>query len=300
MVSIPRIVTGFVCSMTLVSIVLISFAAHLGGWLHGDELAFLVAQRGTGARIESVDLLTGVRWQLMTNVTWSKPAWSPDGSSLAFISRDSEGHAIDVLDVTTGVVHRVMTHEWSVDGLSWSPDGMQIAFFTYYNLSVFRLWAVNVDGSDVHPLTDSNSFFPDWAPDGSRLVFQRPTGLYVLDMARGQSRRIAINVLLAQPDWSPDGHRIALAGSLPETPNSRVTSSLYTVDPDTLDFERITHRTIDCVTAPDWSPDSRRIAFELNCANPPGIYAVDANGSHLQRLVGVEDGSFALRPTWRP
>ena len=58
------------------------------------------------------------------------PRWSPDGSSLAFVShRDGvTGSELYVLRVDGGEAARIASWPEEIDDLAWSPDGRWIAF----------------------------------------------------------------------------------------------------------------------------------------------------------------------------
>jgi len=75
---------------------------------------------------------------------------------------------------------------------------------------------------------------------------------------------------------------------------------LYTVRPDGSGLRRITHVTGDAVN-PDWSPDGRRIAFELGRPDDAGcaIVVMDADGSHMRNLTGRRNGCEA-QPSFTP
>jgi dipeptidyl aminopeptidase/acylaminoacyl peptidase len=59
-------------------------------------------------------------------------------------------------------------------GLSWSPDGTQIAFADAEGNQV-DVYAMNSDGSAIRNLTQSaaQDFDPDWSPDGTKILFSR-------------------------------------------------------------------------------------------------------------------------------
>jgi dipeptidyl aminopeptidase/acylaminoacyl peptidase len=111
------------------------------------------------------------------------PAFSPDGMHIAFeaeLINNSDGEdGIFVVDLSTGNVDQLtrVTGFPAFDmSPSYSPDGQKIAF----NRSVFdgnaygRIYLMNPDGSDLHPITDlpQNIYDPTWSADGSQLIFQ--------------------------------------------------------------------------------------------------------------------------------
>jgi dipeptidyl aminopeptidase/acylaminoacyl peptidase len=124
----------------------------------------------------------------------SEPAWSPDGTSIAFVSDRSKafdehfgGTAIHVVDVASGRARRLTSEGRSSSLPSWSPDGRRIAFVSSdAPLSVDgrteRLWVVDVKSGREEC----------WTADLDRSVGFRPGGY------RTPSR----------PAWAPDGRSV--------------------------------------------------------------------------------------------
>jgi Tol biopolymer transport system component len=71
---------------------------------------------------------------------------------------------------------------------------------------------------------------------------------------------------------------------------------LYTIGPNGANLRQITHVDGEALQ-PDWSPDGRRIAFELDAEDHAGIAIVDADGSHLRELTHV---GFKGQPAFTP
>ncbi len=50
---------------------------------------------------------------------------------------------------------------------------------------------------------------------------------------------------------------------------------------------------------PDWSPDGRKIAFDLNLAGRIEVFTMNADGSDVQQVTHLR-GPFTGRPSWSP
>jgi len=99
------------------------------------------------------------------------PAWSPDSKRILFIS-DMEGCArIFVMDADGSNQARFAYPCLSLRGrdLSWSLDGLQIAFVDYAEIFVMDVEIRSLSGQLTR--TDASEESPDWSPDGTKLVF---------------------------------------------------------------------------------------------------------------------------------
>ena len=134
------------------------------------------------------------------------PAWSPDGSSIAFSRSETTG--IFVLELSSGELRLVSEDRWAWSP-SWSPDGRWIAHIGRGG----NLWVMAVDGGQALQLTFGDEFWdedPTWSPDGTRIVFVRAGNdwgdrdLYVIPADGGAEEPITDSSLVdADPCWAP-------------------------------------------------------------------------------------------------
>jgi Tol biopolymer transport system component len=98
----------------------------------------------------------------------TEPAWSPDGSRIAFtIYRECpHTYAIAVVNAD-GTGRQELMNVWRPSGPSWSPDGSRLVF----SASNHRMLMVRLDGSGLQEIGDGRA--PSWSPDGSRIAFLR-------------------------------------------------------------------------------------------------------------------------------
>jgi Tol biopolymer transport system component len=138
-----------------------------------------------------------------------------------------------------------------------------------------------------------------WSPNGSELVLPRRRSLYVFNVDRGSFRRLTAcgsgKCFDMHPTWAPNGRRILFVRY--RTP---FTESLWTVRPDGSGLTRLTRKLLGAAGNPVWTPDSRRIAFDVGDNLDARIYVMSADGSN-QRVLrrGAGDTGPGV-PAWSP
>jgi TolB protein len=100
------------------------------------------------------------------------PAFSPDGSRIAFVSQRDGNAEIYVMNADGTGATRV-TNDPVTDGRpAFALDGQALVFHSSRTAGKQQIWAVNVDGTGLTQLTrDSVSFSPTVSPDGQTIAY---------------------------------------------------------------------------------------------------------------------------------
>ncbi|HLF37257.1 MAG TPA: hypothetical protein VI520_04905, partial [Anaerolineales bacterium] len=158
----------------------------------------------------------------LTNRVWNSmcPAWSPEGSTIAFTTDDFFGDLqIHLLDLSDGSKRQVTTGPDPAWDPSWSPDGSRIAFDSEGEGN-YELYAVTMDGTRTERLTKDSALDrrPDWSPDGQFIVFSSARSgsleLYVMKSDGTEVQRLEAGAgSNFDPAWSPDGLQLAFVSN---------------------------------------------------------------------------------------
>ncbi|MCE7986374.1 MAG: hypothetical protein DYG89_34820 [Caldilinea sp. CFX5] len=128
-----------------------------------DTIAFRGCDdTGNRCGIWTIDLAGGNRTPLTTISADNRPAWSPDGRYVVFMSDGRDGNfEIYRVDATTDQVLRLTTAP-AIDGLpTVSPDGAWVAFVSNRS-GGWQLWAVPLAGGNAVPVAPITGNFDNW------------------------------------------------------------------------------------------------------------------------------------------
>ncbi|NIQ59939.1 MAG: hypothetical protein GWN71_43400 [Gammaproteobacteria bacterium] len=155
---------------------------------------------------------------------FSSPAWSPDGTRIAFYRQvDVDGNRVARIYTMnadgTGTPECVscaaaitpVTQEYSP---LWSPDGSQILFAR--GIAPVEIWIMDASGSGARRLTTGEH--PTWSPDGTEIAFRQHTvstsAIHVMNSdGTGVFRLSNYMEPESYPAWSPDGEEIVFSRS---------------------------------------------------------------------------------------
>ena len=147
------------------------------------------------------------------------PAWSPDGSRLAYVSFETGKPVVYVHTVATGARKAVANFRGSNSAPAWSPDGKTLAV-TLTREGNSQVFLMNADGGNVRRLTTSSGIDtePSFSPDGQSIYFTSDRGggpqVYRMPATGGGAQRVTFNGdYNISPRLSPDGKLLAYVGA---------------------------------------------------------------------------------------
>jgi dipeptidyl aminopeptidase/acylaminoacyl peptidase len=206
---------------------------------HEDHLWWLPLPSAPAARIAPARPIAAAKKMFEIRGSVSSPAWSPDGSQLAFVSARGDHSFIAIYEPKAASIRFL---EPSVDRdiePRWSPDGKRIAYIRLFNISDVpsadreRIvpWAIRVievnggNGKEIwrsgNSWTDSFSRLPlgdsilQWAA-GDRLVFasEKDGWAHLYSVPASGGSDIALtpgNYEVENVAWSPDRSYLVVA-----------------------------------------------------------------------------------------
>lgn len=250
-----------------------------GGWADGGAIVyereagtalFTIRADGTGLKRLASDGGCGD----------SSPAWSPDGSRIAF-ARETYPHGSRSLYVRSAKG----PHATSIGpgcctdsrDPAWFPDGKSVAFtYGFHTIDVVRL--AGTEPSTLLGGADD----PSWAPNGRDFAYvYRYGGIRVAAVgAPAHGPDIAAG---SEPAWSPNGRWIAYT----------TRDGIRKVHPDGTGDDAVLSGPQDEIASPAWSPDGKWIVYTRR----GDLWVSRPDGSNRRRL--TSGPAFDASPSWQ-
>ncbi|MGA3081907.1 MAG: translocation protein TolB [Terracidiphilus sp.] len=149
------------------------------------------------------------------------PAWSGDGTKIAFSSSRSGDSQIWVADASGSNLHSITAFRGPNVSPTWNPKtNTQLAWVGAHSTGEPQIYTMDQDGTSVQRLTDSGyAISPSWSPNGQFLAFSwnrkygpgDPGGqdIYVMDIASKRWLQVTHESGSNDfPSWAPDGRHI--------------------------------------------------------------------------------------------
>jgi len=232
------------------------------------------------------------------------PAFSPDGSAVAFVRGITSGVVEDLYVVpTAGGEPKRLTFDnaWLNGPPTWTPDGRDIIFSSRRG-GLATLWRIPAFGGAPRPVSGAGAAaaFPSISPKGNLLAYQQLTTkntLWRLNLRDERTQRDPPAVVISdrslqtsRAQFSPDGKRIVFES------DRLGYSEIWACDSDGSNCGQLTSLR-GIAGAPRWSPDGQYVAFEYRPKEHSEVYIFEV-ASGLSRLLTTLPGADNGGPNW--
>lgn len=238
----------------------------------------------------------GEQTVLSTSEPIMSPAWSPDGSHLAYVSFEP-GHAVVyVQSLLTNQRVVVANFRGSNSAPAWTPDGKRLAVVLTRDGSS-QIYLVRPDGSDLRRITFSGAIDtePCFSPDGQFLLFTSDRGgkpqIYRMPADGGAAERLTFDEgNNFSPRYSPDGKSFTFAHL------SQGRFYVATQDFQTQQMQLLTDGGWE--KKPSFAPNGKLLLFASE-AQGRGILATVSSDGRVKQKMFPQAGDIR-EPTWGP
>ena len=200
----------------------------------GTEILYVLRTNDVGEdkivrAIWRVGTESGQPRQLTRGPADSCPAWSPDGTRVAFLRAKDGPAQLWVLSIDGGEPEQLTTLPLGAGAPVWSPDGTRIAFGAAVDL--------HAEADDDDKARARRAAAPiqtdrlDYQADGAGLLRTMRKHVHVLEVSTKRCRQVTSGDWHAgELSWSPDSNRLAYAAATAPDADLTFCAPVYVVD----------------------------------------------------------------------
>lgn len=224
------------------------------------------------------------------------PAWSSDGTKLAYVSFEKKKPVIYVQSLVSGQRYVLANFKGNNSAPAWSPDGKRLAIVLTHGANS-QIYLINADGTGLRQLTRSRAIDtePVWSPDGQYIYFTSDRGgspqIYRTSATGGDAQRVTFeggyNV---SPRIAPDGKSLAYI--------QRDQGKFRVILQELSSGQTRTLSDTAKDESPSFAPNGRMILYATSLGGKGTLAAVSVDGRVKQRL--SETGGDVREPAWGP
>lgn len=224
------------------------------------------------------------------------PTWSPDSSSLAYVSFETGRPEVWIHNLKNGRRKSIADRAGINGAPAFSPDGRRLALTMSYAGSL-DIYVMDISTRRLQRITSDPGIDtePSWSPDGSKLVFTSDRSgrqqIYLHDLSTRETKRLTfVGTENARSRFSPDGSQLVME----HFDNGY---KIATYDLNTTNVKVLSLGDLD--ESPSFSPDGSAVVYARRTGESSQLVISPVNGEYSGfELQG--QGTAIREAAWSP